>query len=430
MSYPLNNNFNQNANSLFQFLQSGSAHIIGNNSDLDSQSKAVSSAASSTFTMALRSRANTTSSAVSFNSSTTHSRMMEVPDLHTDSPHTESEESSFSTSTSSSQRMALRKTRQPSTKYSDFSLPLPSVKKPKEESPKLTVSSSSSKLSDTPRIRKPSKKLLEALGDSSSSSSITTLLSRREAPAVDNEPKAKKEKTGGVIPVPNSFRLSNSRPKTLSHAGVIQKIFNGRNDNYIKSIEQAEIDSNREALLQDGLPHGLKLCQINGDVGNGVFLDPKAAPIQPGVFLGFYTGEWIISKHEEEHYSNYIMTVLDNIHLSLDDQGQINEKNPKKSNAYFLDIDGRKEGNYTRNFNHSEKDDNVEIRIVRLPNGTIECAFYSSKVINPGEQVLLDYGKEYWKVLKELFGVKVKPMKPKTYLLNADNQIVKSNGKR
>jgi len=63
-------------------------------------------------------------------------------------------------------------------------------------------------------------------------------------------------------------------------------------------------------------------------------------------------------------------------------------------------IDAEKQGNHMRFINHSQ---NANICVKSLfYEGLMRMAMVSQKKINPGEQLLLDYGHLYWKQLKEI----------------------------
>jgi len=60
-------------------------------------------------------------------------------------------------------------------------------------------------------------------------------------------------------------------------------------------------------------------------------------------------------------------------------------------------IDAARVGNNTRYANHAkEPDSNCEARI-RVVNGEHRIGFFATKRIGVGEEILLDYGPEYWK---------------------------------
>ena len=114
------------------------------------------------------------------------------------------------------------------------------------------------------------------------------------------------------------------------------------------------------------------ISYINPDIGFGVF---SRYQIVKGTFIGFYSG---IKKYQ-------------------DDKPIITSYAYKNQNdALNLYLDAREYGNFTRFINGSEQHANV-LPISLYKNGMEFVVLVASKTIAIGEQLLVDYGENYFK---------------------------------
>lgn len=121
-------------------------------------------------------------------------------------------------------------------------------------------------------------------------------------------------------------------------------------------------------------PPLLTISWINAQVGYGVFAREKIAARR---WIGAYTG--ILRKRR-------FFKRWDNLYCFDYTIGE------SRSTSYV--IDAQNAGNYTRFINHSF-DPNVGL--VSIDNGQkIHVILYALKQILPGDQLLYDYGEEYW----------------------------------
>lgn len=272
------------------------------------------------------------------------------------------------------------------------------VSEPVEESKELTSSSSSSSIADSANI---------ALGKP------------RQRQNLDSANTAsKKTKTTAVQDLKRAFSFPYATAEDPILKPLLARIF--LKFQTVEVLDPQILAHYEAALAQRTPPHGMLVCKINDSVGCGLFLNPKAAPIKAGTFLGLYAGKISITSMESPSPSRFILTLFPEVELELSEQREINEQDPSKDNLYYIDIDAAEKGNFTRYFNHA-KMANVTWRRVQLPNGTFQIGFFASKEIFPGRQLLIDYGKGYW----ESIGINPTPITDQTYTLNHDLKIEK-----
>lgn len=171
-----------------------------------------------------------------------------------------------------------------------------------------------------------------------------------------------------------------------------------------------------------GLPPYLVLKKLQGKLGYGIFLHPKAPPILKGDPIAPYAGEIILRPENEEDDSDYTFALVSGFHLTREEQ---QTWDPHRSyhprRLYSIDLDARKKGNFTRFINHSDEP-NIEAHFVRTPTSPFELIYVAKKKILPGEQLLVCYegeDKSYWGALK----IKPFPMTPRTFLLSSSIEL-------
>lgn len=143
-----------------------------------------------------------------------------------------------------------------------------------------------------------------------------------------------------------------------------------------------------EKALASGIMPNYLIPHTRAEIGSTLFLDPKAKAIQAGDFFGVYSGNIIAIVKDSNKEGDYFLTLADEITI-----------NKKK---YTVLIEGNRHGNYTSKVNHSSTHPNLEFVMVKLDHlqGEKECpiqiALFATRKIKPGEQLLINYGVDYW----------------------------------
>lgn len=188
-----------------------------------------------------------------------------------------------------------------------------------------------------------------------------------------------------------------------------------------------EIEKNR-------VPEHLVLRKLPENLGYGIFLHPKAKPIQKGELIGPYSGILSLEPQHDQDDSSYAFAPLADINLSKEEQKQFDAKrrfSPRR--LYILNLDAAKKGNFTRYINHSDKP-NVEAQYLSVPKNhygiepmPLEVFYFAKKMIRPGEQLLVSYEdgdeKSYWGAC----GIEPYPMTPKTFTLSKSLKVTKKS---
>jgi hypothetical protein len=185
-----------------------------------------------------------------------------------------------------------------------------------------------------------------------------------------------------------------------------------------------KVETYQKNLTEHGLPPFLQIAEVNHYIETGVFLKPTAKALKPGTFIGIYTGEYelvLSTETKNNHYAYDVATGLKikQKHLPLiRSQG----KNITVKEEYSIQTNAAAKGNFTRYINHSSVKNNIEAFTRTLPDGTIEVCLFTSKKICPGEQLLSNYGGQYWAVLPII----PEPVTPRSYKLGKDGHVVKN----
>ena len=196
--------------------------------------------------------------------------------------------------------------------------------------------------------------------------------------------------------------------------------------------ELKEIAEMCRAIRKSGLPKHLVCKKLPDGLGYGIFLHPKAKPIEKGEIIAPYSGKTSFVPQNIPDDSVYAFAPLDNIILTKDEQAQFDpERRYRPRRIYQLNVDGERQGNFTRFINHSEKP-NIVADLYRIgPNSyglepsSLEVLYIASKKIHPGEQLLVCYegdDKSYWSVLN----IKPAPITPKTFRLDSSLKLIGS----
>jgi hypothetical protein len=183
----------------------------------------------------------------------------------------------------------------------------------------------------------------------------------------------------------------------------------------------AEIEAVCEEIKRRGLPEHFVLKKLKKNLGSGIFLHPKAAPLPRGHVVTPYSGKVSLCQQSLFDDSDYIFSLVNDITLTKEEQKHFDPKakfSPRR--LYSIDLDADKVGNFARFINHSEEP-NVEARMLKV-HGSYEIVYFTKKKVLPGEQLLVCYegdDKSYWGALN----IKPTPITPKTFTLDADLRV-------
>jgi hypothetical protein len=191
-----------------------------------------------------------------------------------------------------------------------------------------------------------------------------------------------------------------------------------------------EIKAILAIIEKEGIPEHLVCKKLTNNLGHGIFLHPKAKPLEKGEIIAPYAGDLSLVPQNGEDEGSYAFEPINDLHLSKEEQAFFD---PKKKfhpgRLYSLKLDALKKGNFTRFINHSEKPNVVACMMAISKNSMglapapIEIIYMAKKKINPGEQLLVSYEdgeKSYWSVSK----IKPFPMTPKTFKIDESLKLI------
>jgi hypothetical protein len=128
--------------------------------------------------------------------------------------------------------------------------------------------------------------------------------------------------------------------------------------------------------VRRGFTADVYLAKVNDQIGHGLFANQ---PIYVGDIIGEYTGVVEPSKGNDEAAKNpYLYRYLTG--------------GDGKQERY--EINAREKGNYTRFINHSEYPNAQSIEV--FVDGAWHALLVATKPLQPGNQILFDYGEGYW----------------------------------
>ena len=182
------------------------------------------------------------------------------------------------------------------------------------------------------------------------------------------------------------------------------------------------ICNRNKQIASNGIPANLKLAYVHPTVNMGVFLNPKAKSIEPGTFIGIYTGLYELVRADLGSSTAYAYDVIQGVFLTKSQLKHVvgTEEPLSTKDEYSIQTNAQSDGNFTRFINHSSLETNIEAVVAKLPDGRIEVLLFALKKILPGEQLLSNYGGQYWKALHVI----PNDMTPKTYKLNSLGKAV------
>ncbi len=216
------------------------------------------------------------------------------------------------------------------------------------------------------------------------------------------------------------YQWELARPKSQDHTAILNTVF----EQSLRSKRIHYIDLRAfEISPEDGLPSQFACEQIPGlSVMNwGVFLKPSAATIPENTLVHVYTGEIHVAevgKVGENTDYNFDMLKPDEIEITREQKRALGFSPEAKLEVY---IDGSQSGNFLRFVNHTGKESaNLRaelVKVERTPAGAIQTqvAFYTKKRIKSGDQLMLDYDRNYWKSR----GIDPVQIRPESHRLSA-----------
>ncbi len=184
-------------------------------------------------------------------------------------------------------------------------------------------------------------------------------------------------------------------------------------------------------IEEKGLPDHLVCKKLPKSLGHGIFLHPKAKPIEKGSVIAPYSGKLSLESQNDPDDSDYAFAPLAEILLTKEEQALFDPSrrhHPRR--LYVLNLDAQKIGNFTRFINHSDKP-NIEAEFLQIPKNSyglspapLEVIYMAKKRILPGEQLLISYEdgdeKSYWGVM----GITPYPLTPKTFRLSSSLKVI------
>ncbi len=183
------------------------------------------------------------------------------------------------------------------------------------------------------------------------------------------------------------------------------------------------------SIVKEGIGKGLVRKKLQGGLGQGIFLHPRAKPILKGQIIASYAGRISFAPQNQPGDSSYAFEPLSKMILTKEEQAHFDPSrryHPRR--LYSMYVDALKEGNFTRFINHSEQP-NLVAELFRIPPNCygldpspIEVIYLAKKTIHPGEQLLVCYegeDKSYWGSLK----IKPVPITPKTFQLDSSLRV-------
>lgn len=152
-------------------------------------------------------------------------------------------------------------------------------------------------------------------------------------------------------------------------------------ETYWDFIKNSEIIKMPQCSCSKNISSLIKICDTYDERGKGAFAN---CDIFSGTYLGCYLGK--IVECIENHEVTYFPDVAYRFELPFE-------------NWCVCALNG---GNETRFFNHSGNN-NIRVKGI-CHESEYHLGFFAEKDIHEGEELLIDYGEEYWN-LAEKFGI-------------------------
>lgn len=187
-----------------------------------------------------------------------------------------------------------------------------------------------------------------------------------------------------------------------------------------------ELKSVMQDIELEGLPSHFVVKKLQGKIGHGVFLHPRAKPIARGQVIAPYAGIVTLVPQNAMDDADYAFDPVTDLKLTKEEQKRFDPKNKyHQGRLYSLKLDAYKKGNFTRFINHSVKP-NVIAYLSSTKKNPYQIIYFAKRAIQPGEQLLVCYeddAKTYWSAL----GIKPFPMTARTFRLNSSLEIIEKN---
>lgn len=185
-----------------------------------------------------------------------------------------------------------------------------------------------------------------------------------------------------------------------------------------------------------GHPRSLAIAILSEEIGHGVFLKRRQKRIPPGTYIAVYGGvnELVYdlgdATSEEDAYSFQISPQAFQVDSWTARYCKLDDFDPESEECYcVITCNASEKGNWTRFINHGSGS-SANLSLVRIAmvhpktkRNMIMMAFRTQKTIHPGEQLLWDYGKSFWK--SEERKAFYTPCTAKTYQIGADGNVFK-----
>lgn len=299
----------------------------------------------------------------------------------------------------------------------------------------------------------------------SHSSALQVKVARRALQKMDQSPRRSKRVTRSSIKLKESMESESTSPRSKGikkrrtvkeRATKIARVINEENflhhypirqkaiENIISSLkdqrkrieklsanEVRKLDSAIQKSDATGAYPGIKIIALGKPLGSGAFLDPMSKPLKKGTILGIYSGEYKIFQIDYlgDTDLSYAFELTDIISLDKDEHQELfgNLNTWSDDGDYVVYCDALNKGNWIRFLNHGGQLANCEAQLVRYPSkGKMRTdteqwvvVVRTLETIQPGEQLLLNYGKNYWKK----YGLEPKAVSPSQYTLVQDKII-------
>lgn len=206
------------------------------------------------------------------------------------------------------------------------------------------------------------------------------------------------------------YNLLFSKGTLLINALLRQYVKNERHSIALfvsKKLYKIILKKNKEVVFSN-LPLSLQLAEVHPKVGTGIFLKSSEKSIEIGSFIGVYAGVKELVEEEPGFTSSYAYNIAKGISLK------------ESQDRCAIQVNALNTGNFTRFLNHSSLQPNIKPLLSKLPGGRVEILFFALKKINPGEQLLVDYGDQYWRT----FNLDPMNMIPTSFMLNPFGKVI------
>lgn len=232
----------------------------------------------------------------------------------------------------------------------------------------------------------------------------------------------------------NDFHLKDSIYADEDTKKLVNKICKTlfRDAGYeIDQNQNKDIEKIKNEIKNSNIPKKFQVKFINEEIKFGLFVS-EGQVIECGELIGTYEGKIEFSEEIDGDY-RYILLNPTTINSFLKCkrksrkktyENAIKEKANSLKNAHLI-LDAKEHGNFTRFINHSPPEEANCITDVKTIENKQILIVSATKKINSGEQVLMDYGEEFWKNRQ----TEIVMLDPKTFFLK-DGHIQKNADKQ